>query len=123
LIFLAARLEKTFELDVHVEVVLNRVFAAAGDDDDDVDARSDRFFDAVLDDRLVDERQHLLGLGFRGGKEPRAEAGGRKNGFANGRFHARHSNRISYCRISVCLIRFSSATTRMKSAVGCRSAG
>ena len=80
---LAARLEERLELDRHVEVVLDRVLAAAGDEDDVVDARGDRLFDAVLDDRLVDERQHFLRLGLGRGEEPGAEAGGRKHGFAN----------------------------------------
>ena len=43
----------------------------------------DRFLDAVLDDRLVDERQHFLGLRFGRRKEARAQAGGGKNGFAD----------------------------------------
>ena len=72
------------ELDRDVEVILDRVLAAAGDEDDVVDAGRDRFFDAVLNDRLVDERQHFLGLRLGGGKEARAEAGGGKDGFADG---------------------------------------
>ena len=69
-------------------MILDRVLAAAGDEDDVVDARGDRFFDAVLDDRLVDERQHLLGLRFGGWKKPGAEAGGREDGLADGVVHA-----------------------------------
>ena len=47
--------------------------------------RGHGFFDAVLNDGLVDEREHFLGLGFGGGQEARAEAGGGENGFAD--FH------------------------------------
>ena len=47
------------------------------------DAGGDRFFDAVLDDRLVDQRQHLLRLRLGGGKESGAETGGGKDGFAD----------------------------------------
>ena len=71
------------ELDRHVEVILDRVLAAAGDEDDVVDARRDRFFDAVLNDRLVDERQHFLGLRLGGRKEAGAETGGGEDGFAD----------------------------------------
>ncbi len=72
---LAARLEKRLELDVDVEVVLDGVLASAGDEDDVVHARGDGLLDAVLDDRLVHERQHLLGLRLGGRQEARAEAG------------------------------------------------
>ena len=83
LLALAARLEKRLELDRDVEVILDRVLAAAGDEDDVVDAGGDRFLDAVLDDRLVDERQHLLRLRLGGRQEPGAEAGGGEDGFAD----------------------------------------
>ena len=66
-----------------VEMIFDGVLAAAGDEDDVVDAGRDRFFDAVLDDRLVDERQHFLGLRFGGGEESGAEAGGGEDGFAD----------------------------------------
>ena len=82
-LLLAARLEEGLELDRDVEVILDRVLAAAGDQDDVVDAGGDRFFDAVLDDRLVDERQHLLRLRLGGRQEPGAEAGGGEDGLAN----------------------------------------
>ena len=85
-LLLAARLEERLELDRHVEVILDRVLAAAGDQDDVVDARGDRLFDAVLDDRLVDERQHLLRLRLGRRQEPGAEARGRKHGLANDLF-------------------------------------
>ncbi len=80
---LAARLEEGLELDGDVEVIFDGVLAASGDEDDVVDARRHRLLDAVLDDRLVDERQHLLGLRLGGGQEPGAETGGGKHGFAN----------------------------------------
>ena len=83
LLALAARLEKRLELDRHVEVIFDRVLAAAGDQDDVVDARGDRLFDAVLDDRLVDERQHFLRLRLGGGQKSGAETGGGEDGFAD----------------------------------------
>ena len=89
---LAARLEEGLELDGDVEVILDRVLAAAGDEDDVVDAGRDRLLDAVLDDRLVDERQHLLRLRLGGGQEAGAEAGGGEHGFADHR--AASSSRV-----------------------------
>ena len=82
---LAARLEKGLELDRHVEVILDGVLAAAGDEDDVVDARRHGLFDAVLDDRLVDQRQHLFRLRLGGREEAGAEPGGGEDGFANRR--------------------------------------
>ena len=93
LLALAARLEERLELDRDVEVILDGVLAAAGDEDDVVDARRDRFLDAVLDDRLVDERQHLLGLRLGGGQEAGAEARSGKHGFAHDRGHVAHRSR------------------------------
>ena len=48
-----------------------------------LDAGRDRLLDGVLDDRLVDERQHLLGLRLGGRQEPCPPAGGREHCFAN----------------------------------------
>ena len=83
LFLLASRFEERLELDRDVEVVLDRVLAAAGDQDDVVDAGGDRLLDAVLDDRLVDERQHFLGLRLGSGQKPRAESGGGEDRLAN----------------------------------------
>ena len=81
---LAALLEKALELDGHVEVVFNGVLAAAGDNQDVVDARFDRLLDAVLDDRLVDENEHFLGLSLRRREKPRSEPCRREDGLADG---------------------------------------
>ena len=79
----ALLLEQLLQLVGVVEVVLDGALLAAGDDDHVLDAGRDSLFDAVLDDRLVDERQHLLGQRLRRGQEAGAPAGGRKNCFAN----------------------------------------
>ena len=79
----ALLLEQVLQLEGEVEVVLDRPLLAAGDDDDLLDAGRDGLLDRVLDDRLVDQRQHLLGLRLGGGEEPRAPAGGRKHGLAD----------------------------------------
>ena len=43
----------------------------------------DGLLDAVLDDRLVDEDEHLFRLRLGGGQKPGAESGGREDGLAN----------------------------------------
>ena len=83
LLLLAPRLEERLELDRDVEMVLDRVLAAARDQDDVVDAGGDGLFDAVLNDGLVDERQHLLGLRLGGREKARAESGGGEDRLAN----------------------------------------
>ena len=80
---LALGVEVLLELDAAVEVVLDRLLAPPGDDEDVVDARSDRLLDHVLDGRLVDDRQHLLRLRLGGREEPGAQAGGGDDGLAD----------------------------------------
>ena len=77
------RLEQVLELEAVVEVVLDGALLAAGHDDDLLDAGRDGLLDRVLDDRLVDERQHLLRLRLGGWQEPRPPAGSREDGLAN----------------------------------------
>ena len=70
-----------------VEMVLDRRLAAAGDEDEFLDSRFAGLLDGILDQRLVDDRQHLLGHRLGRRQEPGAEAGDRKNGFAYARGH------------------------------------
>src|SRR5574340_518033 len=79
----AALLEEMLELVVEVEVVLDRPLLAARDDDDLLDAGGNGLLDRVLDDRLVDERQHLLRLRLGRGKEARTPAGGGEHGLSD----------------------------------------
>ena len=79
----AARFQQRFQLEAVVEVVLDGTLLAARDDDDLLDAGRHRLLDGVLDDRLVDERQHLLGLRLGGGQEASAPACGREDCLAN----------------------------------------
>ena len=79
----AAFLEQVLELVRRVEVVLDGPLLRAGHDDDLLDAGGHRLFHGVLDDRLVDQGQHLLGLRLGGGQEPGAPASGREDGFAD----------------------------------------
>ena len=50
----------------------------------------DGLLDHVLDGRLVDDRQHLLGLGLGGRQEPGAEAGGGDDGLGHRALHGAH---------------------------------
>ena len=80
---LAALLEQVLQLVAEVEVILDRPLLAGRDDDHLLDARRHGLLDRVLDDRLVDEREHLLGLGLGGGQEAGAPAGGGEDGLAD----------------------------------------
>ena len=82
-LLLAARFEFGFDLVGLVEVVFDRALAAARDEDHFGDAGRHRFFDRVLDQRLVDDRQHLLRACLGRGEEPGAETCYRKNRFCN----------------------------------------
>ena len=90
LVELVGLLEVVLELEIAVEVVLDGVLAAAGDHEDVGEAGRHRLFDDVLDRRLVDDRQHLLGLALRHRQEPRAEPGGGDHRFRHGLLHCRH---------------------------------
>ena len=75
--------EGGFEFGAAVEVVFHGGFAAAGDDDDLVAAGGYGLFDAVLDEGLVDEAEHLFGHGLGGGEEAGAQACGGEDCFAD----------------------------------------
>ena len=62
-----------------VEVILQRGFAAAGHEHDVLDAGGQRLFDRVLDQRLVDDRQHFLGYRLGRRQEPGAQAADRQH--------------------------------------------
>src|SRR5262249_6863926 len=80
---LAPVVQVVLELEVRVEMILDRALAAAGHDDDLGEPRGDRLLDDVLDHRLVDEREHLLGLRLRRGEEARTEPSGRQDRLAD----------------------------------------
>jgi len=84
---LAALEHRRLELVGDIEMVLERALAAAGDEDHLLDPGFARFLDRILDQRPIDDRQHLLGNGFGGGEEAGAETGDRKDCLAN-RFHS-----------------------------------
>ena len=74
------------QLELAVEMVLDHALVAPGDEDEMLDAGLARLVDDMLDQRPVDDRQHLLRHGFGGRQEARSETGDGENGFAN-RFH------------------------------------
>ena len=92
---LAALLQGQLELELAIEMVLDDALVAAGDEDEMLDAGLARLVDHVLDQRPVDDRQHLLGHRLGGGQEPGAEAGDREDGFAD-RFHGASIGRETF---------------------------
>ena len=64
-------------------MVLDGALVAAGDEDHVGDAGRDRLLHRVLDQRLVDDRQHLLRAGLGGRQEAGAHTRDRKYGFGD----------------------------------------
>ena len=75
---LALLAHRRLELERHVEIIDQSRLSAAGDEDHFLDARLARFVDRILDQRAIDDRQHLLGDGLGGGQQAGAEAGDRE---------------------------------------------
>jgi len=73
LLLLAVLFEKIFEEGRCVEVIFDGTFAAAGDDNDVLDAGGHALFRDILDLRLINDGQHFLGLRFGGGEESSAQ--------------------------------------------------
>ena len=64
-------------------MILDRGLVAPGHEDEMLDAGFLGFVENVLDERLVDDRQHLLRHRLGGGKDAGTETGDRKYGFAD----------------------------------------
>jgi hypothetical protein len=79
----AALLENLLEFEGMIEMILHQVLAASGDQHELIDPRGFRFFDGVLDQGLVDDRQHFLGHALGCRQEPRAETGHGQDGFTD----------------------------------------
>src|SRR5436190_4482542 len=88
---LAFALELGLELVGLVEMVLDRALVAAGDEDHVGDAGSGRLFHRVLNERLVDDRHHLLRARLGDGQEAAAEPGYGEDRF----FQLRHQRSLS----------------------------
>jgi hypothetical protein len=70
-------------------VIFHGVLAAAGDEEDVLDAGGEALFDAVLDDGRVDQRQHLLGNDLGGGQKAGAQSPRGEDSLANAFAHGR----------------------------------
>ena len=83
LVDLVALAQRVVEFVGEVEMVLDHGLVAAGDEDEMLDAGGARLVDDMLDDRPVDDGQHLLGdrLGRR--QETRAQPGDGEDGLAD----------------------------------------
>ena len=84
---LALGFQRALQIVVDVEMVFQRAFAAAGDENELLDAGRARFVDRVLDQRAVDQRQHFLRHRLGRRQKARAETGDGKYGFADGATH------------------------------------
>ena len=84
---LAARGEHLFELELPVEMVLDDALVAAGDEDEMLDAGVPRLVDDMLNDRTVDDGQHLLGHRLGRGQEAGAEPCHGEHGLADASSH------------------------------------
>src|SRR6478609_7305643 len=82
---LAAFGERAIKFEVDVEMILDHRLAAPRHEYEMLDTGGLGLIDGVLDHGTVHHGQHLLGDGFRGGQEPRAEAGDGEYSFAKGR--------------------------------------
>ena len=72
------------ELGIGVEVVFDRALVAARHEDHFGHPRGGRLLHGVLDERLVDDREHFLRHGLGGRQESRAETVDGKDDFADG---------------------------------------
>src|SRR5207245_11533030 len=77
---LVAKRELVLQLVGLVEMILDRALVASRDEDHVGDAGSRRFFDRVLDERLVDDWQHLLRARLRRRKKAGAHPRYREHG-------------------------------------------
>src|SRR5207302_8868466 len=66
------------ELETHIEMIFDGRFSTTGDNDDRLYAGRHRLFDSILDQRFVDQRQHLLWLRFGRRQEPSSKSSGWK---------------------------------------------
>jgi hypothetical protein len=56
--------ERLFEFERRIEMILDRLLTTTRHDHDISDACGNSLFDEILDDWLIDDREHFFGLGF-----------------------------------------------------------
>ena len=76
-IFLAGVLEGLLQLERNVKMIFNGPLSTAGNNNDLLDSGSHRLLDDILNQRFVDQREHLFGRGFGHRKEAGSQTGGR----------------------------------------------
>src|SRR5262249_24073607 len=82
LLRLAALPQQILELVAVIEMIFDRGLAATGDENEFLDAGGARFLDRILDQRLVDQRQHLFWPRLGRGKEAGAKTADGKDRLA-----------------------------------------
>jgi hypothetical protein len=71
-----------------VEMIFQRALVATGHEDEFLDPGGKALLHRVLDERTVDDRQHLLRHRLGRGEEAGSQTGNRKNGFSDSLRHA-----------------------------------
>jgi hypothetical protein len=84
---LSSLLQQLLQLKTDVEMVFDLCLVSAGNNDDLFATCGNCLFHAVLDKRLVNQRQHLFRQRFGRRQKACAEAGRRKNCFTYSVFH------------------------------------
>ncbi len=82
-VFLAALAQGRLELEGAVEMIVDRALAPARDKEELLDPGRLGLLDRVMNERLVDDRQHLFRHRLGRRQEPGSQPGDRKNGLAN----------------------------------------
>jgi hypothetical protein len=81
-ILLALRLQHALEFRIRIEMILDGPLGTAGNEYQRIGAGGQRLIDRILNQRLVDDRQHFLGARLGDGQEPGAASGdGKYDGF------------------------------------------
>lgn len=79
--------KRLLELERSIKVVLDRLLATTSYDHDIGDTSTYSFFYKILDDRLIDDREHLLRLGLGSREESSTESCSRDDTFAYSVWH------------------------------------
>src|SRR5215213_9005442 len=78
--------QRHFQLELAVEMVLDNVLVASGDENEMFDTGLPRLVHDVLNDRAIDDRKHFLGHGLGGRQEASPQPSNGESGLAY-RFH------------------------------------
>ncbi len=83
-LLLALRLQHSLQFGIAIEMIFNSPLGTACNKYKRLGARRQRFVDRVLNQRLVDDGQHLFRAGLGDGKKARAASGNGENGGLDG---------------------------------------